>query len=177
MTESLSQQRRDLKDWLIAARPALERKSWREAFGSYPRLDLSMQPVPWSAPVTDLRNTRVMLVGSAGIVPRGQQPFDALTALGDPSIRLIPGDAKLSESSIVHEHYDTAPATEDRNCVYPLDRLRELAAAGIIGGLTRHHISFSGFLPDWDMAMHHLAPSIVREAVACGAQAAVLVPV
>jgi D-proline reductase (dithiol) PrdB len=36
----------------------------------------------------------------------------------------------------------------DLNVVYPIDRLQELAARGVIGGVAPRHISFAGNQPD-----------------------------
>jgi D-proline reductase (dithiol) PrdB len=38
-------------------------------------------------------------------------------------------------------HYDHACVDRDRNCVFPIDRLRELVAAGKVGALTEGHFA------------------------------------
>ena len=44
-----------------------------------------------------------------------------------------------------HHHYDHTSADKDINLVFPIDRLRELAEARIIGGVARTHIGYMGY--------------------------------
>jgi D-proline reductase (dithiol) PrdB len=46
---------------------------------------------------------------------------------------------------VTHEHYDHRHADQDINCVFPIDRLRELAAAGVIKGVSDRHLGFMGY--------------------------------
>ena len=47
---------------------------------------------------------------------------------GDYSIRLLDTSLPTQSLSIWHTHFDVEPAKEDFNIVYPIDRLKELAA-------------------------------------------------
>ncbi len=58
----------------------------------------------------------------------------------------------------------------------PLGHLAELVAAGRIGALTPHMISFMGYQPDVGRVLDDLIPAIVEAARADSAQAALLVP-
>jgi D-proline reductase (dithiol) PrdB len=178
MTAPTYEERVALEAWFRDAGPALERKDWRAAFGArYPRLNLEDAPVPWTPPPTDLHGARLTLVGSSGLSLAWQRPFDANALRGDFSWRLIPVSADLTTSQLTHEHYDHAAADLDRNSVFPLERLRELAASGEIGGLTGTHFSFSGYLPDWAEVVDHFAPALAEQVIQQHPDAALLVPV
>jgi D-proline reductase (dithiol) PrdB len=178
MTAPRDESRANLQSWFDEVRPDLERKDWRAAFGArYPRLDLQSAPVPWAIAPNDLRRARLTLVGSSGLYLPGQQPFDINALRGDFSWRPIPLDADLAGSSLAHEHYDHTAADSDRNSVFPLERLRELASSGEIGGLTSIHFSFSGYMPDWAEVVDHFASVLAEQVIQQQPDAALLVPV
>jgi len=86
-----------------------------------------------------LSESLVALVWNAGIHLKSQQPFNPE---GDNSLRVVPGDVKGAELLVTHSHYDHADADRDINCVFPIDRLRELRQEGLIGGLGDKHVGF-----------------------------------
>lgn len=179
MADSLDDQRAALREWfgLERVREMLERKDWRRAFAGYPRLKLEDLPIPWASPPNGMRAARFMLVGSGGLYTPGQTPFDAGNLYGDATWRVFSSDLDLASTSIAHEHYDNAAAEQDRNVVYPLDRLRALAASGEIGGLTDRHVSFMGYEPDWANVLDNLAPQIAEYVATQRPDAVLLVPV
>jgi D-proline reductase (dithiol) PrdB len=166
MTAPRDASRAALESWLHEVRPDLEHKDLRAAFGArYPRLNLEVAPVPWTKAPNDLRRARLTLVGSSGLYLPGQQPFDTNALRGDFSWRPIPLDADLAVSGLAHEHYDHTAADGDRNSVFPLDRLRELASFGEIGGLTATNFGFSGYMPDWTEVADHIAPALAEQVI------------
>ena len=66
---------------------------------------------------------------------------------------------------------------EDPNLAFPLDRLRELTAAGRIGEVNRRHLSCMGSITAPGRLMRDTAPSAARLLVEDGVDAALLVPV
>lgn len=166
-----------LAAWFVAADEELRHKNWRQGFASYPRLNLAEDPVPWATPPTSVRSARFCLVGSGGLYLPDQPRFEDGAIRGDFSWRALPVDTDLAATRIAHEHYDHTAAEADRNAAYPLDRLRELAAAGEIGGLTPTHFSFMGYIPDWVGVIERLAPALAEQVVAQRPDAAILVPV
>ncbi len=82
-----------------------------------------------------------MLIGSGGVYRSGQIAFHTQD---DTSIRVIDTETATSELRTAHFAYDQADARNDANCVFPLDRLRELADEGVIGGLTEESYGFMG---------------------------------
>jgi D-proline reductase (dithiol) PrdB len=65
---------------------------------------------------------------------------------GDASFRLIPGDVAASELTITHDYYDHSAADRDVNCVFPIERLRELVESKEIGGVVTQNVSFMGHI-------------------------------
>jgi D-proline reductase (dithiol) PrdB len=106
----------------------------------------SFETQPWvSGP--PLSQRRVALINTAGLVLRDDRPF-----MIDPDdfYRLIPGDVQANDLVLSHPSpgFDRSAFQRDWNIVFPLDRLRELAAEGIIGSVADFHYSFGGFMPE-----------------------------
>lgn len=179
MADSLDDQRAALREWLGLERveAALSEKDWRRAFAGYPRVNLEDIPVPWAPAPRDIRAARFTLVGSGGLYAPGQTPFDAGNPRGDATWRVFSSDLDLASTSVAHEHYDHAAAEQDHNVVYPLERLRALAASGEIGGITDRHFSFMGYQPDWAFVMDSFAPRLAKLVATQHPDAALLVPV
>jgi len=89
-----------------------------------------------------LGRRRVSIISTAGLHRRGDRPFEGMT--GD--YRVIPGDIKAGDLVITHvsTNFDRTGFQQDWNIMFPLDRLRELAAEGIIGSVADYHYSFMG---------------------------------
>ena len=89
-----------------------------------------------------LGGRRVAIVSSAGLVVRGERPFRGREA----DFRTIPGTTRPDQllCSHISINFDRTGFQEDWNVVFPLDRLRELAAAGAIGSVAATHYSFMG---------------------------------
>ena len=99
---------------------------------------------PWTPLRKDPRECAVALVTTAGVHLPSDAPFDMRDRRGDPSYREIPADTPGRLLSITHDYYDHRDADRDVNVVFPVDRLRELAAGGEIGRLAPAHYSFMG---------------------------------
>jgi D-proline reductase (dithiol) PrdB len=82
-----------------------------------------------------LSQRRVAIVSSAGLVVRGEEPFRGR----DADYRVIPPGTGPDRLLISHisVNFDRTGFQEDWNVVFPLDRLRELAAEGAIGSVAR----------------------------------------
>jgi D-proline reductase (dithiol) PrdB len=104
---------------------------WAEAAG----------PPPWAAIERPLAECRITLIGSGGIYRRGQLAFHTRD---DTSVRVVPSDVDTAELRTAHFAYDQSDARADPNCIFPLDRLRELADEGVIGGLSDEAYGFMG---------------------------------
>ena len=150
---------------------------WRLFLRNYPwrRID----PVPWSQLEKPLAAARVALVSSAGLVLPGQAPFDEGVRGGDWSFREIPAEAEVS--SLIETHrsqlFDHSGIAADRNLAFPLDRLRELAAAGFLGEVAPRQFSFMGSLTAVGRFQRETGPEIARRLAADRVDATLLVPV
>lgn len=127
-------------------------------------------------PVAD---ARVALVTSAGFVAAGDTPFDLDLKGGDTSFRTIAGDADLAGLGMFHKSdaFDPAPLAADRNVAFPMERLRELAAAGEVGEVAPRHLSFMGSITLPDELQRASAPAAAELLVNDGVDIALLVPV
>lgn len=130
---------------------------------------------PWvSGP--ELSTRRVALVSTAGLHRRDDRPFSA--GAGATEYRVIASDAPASDLVMSHisVNFDRSGFRRDANLVFPLDRLQELAADGVIGSVADFHYSFMGapFPPTrFESKARELAGLLKRDRV----DAAVLLPV
>ena len=60
------------------------------------------------------------------------------------SLRVIPVDTPQERLRAGHVAYDIRAAQKDINVIFPLTRLRELAAQGVIGAVAENNYSFQG---------------------------------
>ncbi len=103
-------------------------------------------PPPWTPLHKPLQDCVVALVTTAGVHLNDDEPFDMGDKEGDPTYRVIPRDTSYDHLHITHDYYDHRDADKDLNIVLPLDRLRELATEGMIGGVAPFHYSFMGHI-------------------------------
>ena len=131
------------------------------------------------APAKPLQEANVALVTTAGLHLPAQEPFDESWKGGDPSYRWIPNEAAVQELPMAHRStaFDRAGISQDRNLCFPLDRLRELAAKGILGRLNHRHLSFMGSISAPGRLMSRTAPEAAQELKRDGVDVALLVPV
>lgn len=96
-----------------------------------------------------LSEARVAVITTAAFHLPDQPPFDETFRGGDYSYRVIPADADLGSLGIAHKSdaFDATGIERDKNLALPLDRLRELAAEGLIGSVAPRHFSFMGSIP------------------------------
>lgn len=151
------------------------------------KLRIFMRGYPWRrlgglAPARrtgPLSECRVALVSSAGLVAPGQPPYDPRVKGGDWSWRAIPGDVEVQGLTEHHrsDSWDHSGIEADRNMGMPLDRLRELAAAGVVGEVAPRHISVMGSITAPGRFIRRTVPEIVEALTADGVDIALMVPV
>src|SRR5262245_1200425 len=100
-------------------------------------LEMSRTCIPYTPLKRDLKDCRVALVSTSGAYVEGMPAFSD----NDLSFRLIRAGTDTKTIRFVPGHFDTTQAAQDPNIMFPLDRLRDLVAAGEIGSLTEDHIS------------------------------------
>jgi hypothetical protein len=108
-------------------------------------------PVPFTPLPKPVERCRFALVTSGGLFhARCEPPFDndrerENPAWGDPSFRTLPVDMDLADVGVSHLHINHADVLADPNILLPIERFRELAAEGRIGGLAPYAYSFMGY--------------------------------
>lgn len=151
------------------------------------KLKIFMRGYPWRklgeiAPATrvkPLADCRVALVSSAGLVAPGQQRYDFKVRGGDWSWRAIPGDVDVQSLTEHHrsDSWDHTGIEADRNMGMPVDRLRELAADGVIGEAAPRHVSVMGSITAPGRFIRKTVPEIVAALAADEVDVALMVPV
>ena len=84
----------------------------------------------------------VAIVSSAALIRRGDKPFH----FGSAECRFLPASVPAGELLMSHVsiNFDRAGFQCDLNVVYSIDRLLELAAEGVIGGVAETHFTVMG---------------------------------
>ncbi len=139
------------------------------------------RPIPWTPLPRPLAACTVALLSSAGLALKTDQPFDQEGERrdpwwGDPTHRVIPVEATEREVAMYHLHVDPAPVAQDLNCLFPLQRLRELAAEGVIGRAAPHHYAIMGYLLQPEALLTQTLPAILARLRAEAVDLVVLAP-
>jgi D-proline reductase (dithiol) PrdB len=115
----------------------------------------SFETHPWvNGP--PLHKRRVAIVTTAGLHGRHDRPFQMSL---DDYYRVIPGDVQANDLVMSHmaASFDRTGFQRDWNVIFPIDRLREMVAEGIIGSLADFHYSYNSVRAQPD------APGPIRE--------------
>jgi hypothetical protein len=122
-------------------------------------LELSRYCVPFTPFQGRLEDASVCLVSTAAVRMKDDTPFQTE---GDTTWRVIPAEAEAEDLRYDDSHYDHACVDRDMNCVFPIDRVRELAREGRVGGLTARHFSL-GYSQALRELREKTLPALVRE--------------
>ena len=136
-------------------------------------------PVAAAALRTPLNRCRVALVTTAGLVVRGDRPFDLQVRGGDWSWRTVPSTIEPRALASHHrsDAFDRAPMAADIDVVFPIDSLKTLVTAGEIGDVAPRHLSFMGSITAPARLVRESAPAAAQVLVADRVDVALLVPV
>ncbi|MEW9667405.1 glycine/sarcosine/betaine reductase selenoprotein B family protein [Ammoniphilus sp. 3BR4] len=141
-------------------------------------MEMSRKAIPYTPNQKSLSEMTLMIVSTSGVHLKEQEAFSTDTAQGDSTYRVIPGDVQASELTVTHaapkEHYNTDAPKEDINCVFPIDRLRELANEGKIQGLAEKHVTMMGYAMRLKQINEVTIPAVVKEVVRSKADAVLL---
>jgi D-proline reductase (dithiol) PrdB len=126
-----------------------------------------------------LSEAKVALITSAGLHTPRQPAFDPAIRGGDWSYREIPFTEEVQELKIAHRSsaFEQAGALQDRNLVFPLDRLRELAERGELGSANHRHFSIMGSITAPGRLISQTAPEVAEKLREDSVDAVLLVPV
>jgi len=128
-------------------------------------------PVVWSPVEKPLSEMTIALATAAGVHLKSDKRFNLA---GDTSYRVVPGDAPSSEMMVSHGGYDNADVNKDINCMFPIDRLKELAEEGFIGEVATKHFGFMGGGGDVKVFTEETGPQIAEELKEAGVDAVLL---
>jgi D-proline reductase (dithiol) PrdB len=139
------------------------------------RLD---EGVPWAPVVKPAAASTIALVTTAGVHHRDQPPYDMHDPDGDPSYRELNLALPLDSLMITHDYYDHGDADRDLNVVFPVERLRELVAAGELGGLSPLAFGFMGHVTGrhLETLKRRTAPAVAARLKAARVDAVLLAP-
>jgi D-proline reductase (dithiol) PrdB len=149
-----------------------------ERFAAGYRAERQDEAVPWAPVTKPLAASTIALVTTAGVHHRDQPPYDMHDHDGDPSLRVLDLGRPLDTLMITHDYYDHGDADRDLNVVFPVERLRELAAAGEIGGVARRAYGFMGHItgPHLETLKRRTAPEAAARLRQEGVDAVLLAP-
>ncbi len=126
-------------------------------------------PYQWtinqSAPLTPMRKAlsecTIAMLTSGGVSRCDTAPFNPM-ARNDLRLDDVPAETPATFFQINDSYYNHTDADRDINCIFPIDRLRELAAEHAIGAVARHHYSgFMGRIYTRSAVVNQAAPALV----------------
>ena len=139
---------------------------------------MEFDDTPWTPLDKPLSEARVAIVTTAGLHLRADQPFNRDHPGGESTYRIIPGNT--GPADIVQSHFsigfDRTAIYRDLNITFPIDRMRELAARGVIGGLAPNHYSFMGALRDCTVIAEQTGPEVAQRLQSEGVDLVFLTP-
>jgi len=117
-------------------------------------------PNPVWTPVTKkLEDMSIALVTAAGVHEKSDNRFDLA---GDFTFREVKDTTLSSELMVSHGGYDNGDVNKDINCMFPIDRLHELANDRIIKSVAPVHIGFMGGGGDQEKFKNETGPEIAK---------------
>ncbi|WP_420638018.1 glycine/sarcosine/betaine reductase selenoprotein B family protein [Candidatus Poriferisocius sp.] len=127
------------------------------------------------APAPELSRATVAVVTSAALHRPDDEPF---SARGDAGYRLLDREDRNLVLGHWSSNFDRSAFLLDLNVVYPVDRLEELAADGVIGEVAPRHVAFAGNQPDTVSEVRmDTGPAAAADLRADGVDVAILTPV
>ena len=126
-----------------------------------------------------LSESRIALITTAGFYLPDQKPFDQSFRHDDCSFREIPADTAVADLQIGQssDAFDHRGIEADRNLALPLDRLRELIDARVVGESASRHFSIMGSIIAPAHLISESGPEIARLLGEDNVDAVLLAPV
>lgn len=116
-------------------------------------------PPVWTPVTKELKDMVVALVTAAGVHEKKDKRFNLA---GDFSFREVRDTTASSELMVSHGGYDNGDVNKDINCMFPIDRIHELAKEGFIKSIAPVHIGFMGGGGNQDKFKNETGPEIAR---------------
>jgi D-proline reductase (dithiol) PrdB len=161
--------------WVAESETAYRAGEITEIMKKYPFV--TPDDIPWTPYRGRPSEQKIALVTSGGLYMKASQtPYNTSTIHGDPSFREIPRTARHEDLAIAHPHYDHSMAEQDINVIFPLERLIELEAEGIICRVADTHYSL-GYANDVIPLVTRTIPELIRRFREQAVDVLLLVPV
>jgi len=116
-------------------------------------------PPVWTPVTKELKDMVVALVTAAGVHEKKDKRFNLA---GDFSFREVKDTTPSSELMVSHGGYDNGDVNKDINCMFPIDRMHELAKEGFIKSIAPVHIGFMGGGGNQDKFKNETGPEIAK---------------
>src|SRR2546423_13347198 len=97
-------------------------------------------PPAFNRPSKPLSESRVAIVTTAALRLADQDKYSG----GDQSYRVLPATTDGLIMGQISPNFDRSGFIIDPNVVFPIDRLKEMAAEGTIASVASRHIAFLG---------------------------------
>lgn len=136
---------------------------------------MSRKAIPYTPVSKTLNDMTIMIVSTAGVHLKSQEAYNLK---GDASYRIIPGDVTVDALTVTHgaplHDYNWEEPRKDPNTVFPIDRLREVAAQGYIKAVAEKHITMMGYSLRLNEIVTTTSPAIAEEVDRSHADAVIL---
>lgn len=117
-------------------------------------------PDPVWTPITkELSEMTIALVTCAGVHLKSDKRFNLA---GDTGFRKVPGDVESDDLMVSHGGYDNSDVNKDINCMFPIDRIRELAKEGFIKSIAPINFGVMGGGGDIEAFTNETGPKIAK---------------
>lgn len=142
----------------------------REALAGLPVPEFD--ETPFTRPPV-LRDATVAIVTTAGLL----RPGEDLWQEGDSGFRVLGGTER--ELIVGHQstNFDRSGIAADLNVAYPVDRLDEMQAEGVIGAVAPRHLSFTGPIMELTTLRLDTGPAAAKLLIEDGVDVVLLTPV
>jgi len=118
---------------------------------------------PLTVPEKPLRECTVTLLTSGGVSQCAMPAFDP-DARNDHRLDAVADDVGADDFQIHDSYYNHRDAEDDINCIFPIDRLRELMEEGTVGALAAHFWSgFMGRIYNRTKLIEESAPAFIEK--------------
>lgn len=116
--------------------------------------------IVWTPVEKELKEMKVALITAAGVHLKTDKRFNLS---GDTSFREIPGDAESAKLMVSHGGYDNSDVNKDINCMFPIDRMKELASEAYIREFSNVNFGFMGGGGDVSALKGKTGPEIAKK--------------
>ena len=128
-------------------------------------------PPVWAPVKKELKDMTIALATAAGVHHKEQERFNLA---GDFTWRKITDTMPSSELMVSHGGYDNSDVNKDINCMFPIDRIHELAKEGFIKACAPVHAGFMGGGGNQEKFKGETGPAIAQMFVEEGVDAVIL---